>query len=279
MRWMTLALLLPILVGASLPALAYHGVDMPLELSGSARTTALGGAFLAVADDEWAPLYNPAGLARLQRWGIATSHADQFGVASVTTVAAAGPWLGTAVTLVHSGLIEPDLAYVSLGGVAGVGIPLFWGFSVGARGRAVRMLAPGDNTGWAADLALLWRGPFSLGFVVEGLWSQDVIGRGGHHEPWPQRLAIGAAVPLNWPGPAHGHAALTLEGLGDRPLALRAGVETWIHGFGFQAGVAPSRVSLGISVRWNTLQLDGVTVFHDALGTAFRGTLTVRFQR
>ncbi len=278
MRRILLALLLPLLMGPSLPALAYHGVGMPLELSGSARATALGGAFLAVADDEWASFYNPAGLAHLRHWGISTSYADQFGAVSVTTVAAGGPWLGTAITLVDSGLIEPDLAYVSLGGVAGVGIPLFWGFSVGARGRAVRMLAPGDNMGWAADLALLWRGPFSLGFVVEALWSQDVVGRDGHREPWPQRMALGAAVPLHLTEMLWGQATMSLEGLGDGPLTLRAGAEAWIHGIGVQMGLSPSQVALGLVARWTTLQIEGVTVLHSALGSAFRATLTVRFR-
>ncbi|MFO8034307.1 MAG: hypothetical protein R6U88_03975, partial [Candidatus Bipolaricaulota bacterium] len=87
-----LALLL--VLGLSASAFAYHGVGMPFELAGSARAIGLGGAFLAVADDEWATLYNPAGLAGLAHWGVTGTHARQFGDVSVTTVGAAGPWLG-----------------------------------------------------------------------------------------------------------------------------------------------------------------------------------------
>ncbi|MFO8033629.1 MAG: hypothetical protein R6U88_00530, partial [Candidatus Bipolaricaulota bacterium] len=178
---------------------------------------------------------------------------------------------------VDSGLIEPDLSYVSLGGVAAVGVPVWGDFSVGIRGRAVRNVAPGDATGWAVDLALLWRGPVTLGLLGESLWSQAVTSSGGHGEPWPQRLALGAALPLPLPQPLNGQVTASLGGLGEDPLSLRAGGELWLQGIGLRAGLGPGTASYGLSVRWGTLQLDWATVLHEVLGPAYRGTVTVRF--
>ncbi len=251
---------------------------MPIELTGSARAIGMGEAFLAVADDEWAALYNPAGLTDLVGWGISGAYAQQFGAVSVSTVAAAGPWLGGMLTLVDSGLIEAGVSYVSIGGVAAVGIPVWGGFSIGARGRAVRTVHPGDASGWTLDLAILWRGPVTVGLVGRSLWSQDVRGRGDHSEPWPRGLAVGMALPFPLPHPFAGQLAACVEGLGEEPLSLRVGSELWIHGIGIRVGIAPSTLSYGFSVRWGGVQLDGAAVLHEVLAPAYRGTLTIRLQ-
>ncbi len=264
--------------GMATPTFAYHGAGLPLELGGGARALGMGGAFLAVADDEWATLSNPAGLSGLRRWGFTGTHARQFGAVSVTTLGVAGPWLGVLLTVVDSGLIEPDLSYVALGGVAAAGIPVWGGLSVGVRGRAVRNVAPGDAAGWAVDGALLWRGPVVVALLWEALWAEPIGGSGSHSEPWPQRLALGAALPLPLPRPVSGQVAASVEGLGTGPLSVRGGGELWLQGLGLRAGLSPGTFSYGLSVRLGGLQLDWATVLHGILGPTYRGTVTIRFQ-
>ncbi len=261
----------------SLSVQAYHGVDMALEVAHSARAVGLGGAMLAVADDEWAVLYNPAGLAGLTRWGLTATHAQQFGDVSVTAVGAGGPWLGGMLSVVDSGPIGDNLRYMSVGGALSVGIPLWEGASVGARARAVRAVAPGEEMGWSIDLGVLWRGRVTVGLLAEALWSRNVAANGGYSAPWPRGITAGAALELPLRGPFAGRLTASVEGLGENPFTIRAGGELWMQDLALRAGVGPAGVAFGMSARLSSLQFDWAVQPHQVLGTAYRGTLTVRF--
>jgi len=256
---------------------AYHGVDMPLEVAHSARAIGLGGAMLAVADDEWAVLYNPAGLAGLARWGLTATHAQQFGDVSVTAVGAGGPWLGGVLSVVDSGPIGDNLRYMAMGGALSVGVPLWEGAAAGARARAVRAVTPGEEMGWAVDLGLLWRGRVTVGVLAEAVLSEDLAADGGYSVPWPRGFVVGAALELPVRDPFAGRLTAAVEGLGENRLSVRAGGELWMEGLALRAGVGPAGAAFGMSARLASLQLDWAVQPHQVLGPAYRGTLTVRF--
>jgi len=259
------------------PACAHHGMGIVFDLGGGARAAGMGGAALGLSDDASCLLQNPAGLARLEDWAVGSSYRRQFGAAGHGTVSVAGPWLGAGIVTLGSGAIEPGLSYLVGGATAALGLPLTGTLAVGARGRLQHTLAPAAATGWAFDLAVLWRGPVSVGLLWEGVWTRDVVQRTGYREVWPRRLGLGLAVPLPLRAPLQGVVAADLTEIASAPPRPSLGIELWIGSLGLRAGIRASAVSLGAGVRWGTLQLDWATILHHALGNSFLGTLTVRF--
>lgn len=251
----------------------HEGVGVLFDLGLGARWVGMGGVGIALADDESAPLLNPAGLGWRQGWGVASAFADQFGAADLFALGLAGPGVGLTALYLDSGPIHEGLTYRTLGGVAAVG----WrqgGLSLGLRGRILRPLSPVPALGWAADAAVLWRGPISLGLVGEALLSQPAF----PGEDWPRRFSLGIGVPLPLPEPLSGQAALDLFGLGEQRRAWRLGAEAWVgEALGIRAGLDEESVSLGLSVRFRESELDWGIVAHAVLPAAMRISLAVRF--
>jgi hypothetical protein len=251
----------------------HEGVGVLFDLGLGARWVGLGGAGIALADDESAPLLNPAGLGWQEGFGVASAFADQFGAFDIFALGVAGPGVGLTALYLDSGPIHEGLTYRTLGGVAAVG----WApgpLSLGLRGRFLRPLSPVPALGWAADVALLWQGPISLGLVGEALLSQAAF----PGEDWPRRFSLGIGVPLPLPSPLSGQGAFDLLGLGEGTRTWRLGAEVWVgEGLGIRAGLAGESVSLGFSVRLSMFQLDWGIVAHAVLPAAMRISLALRF--
>lgn len=77
-RYLGVAILAAIIIVSASPALAYFE-----HVIASSRTDALGGAFVAVADDAAATWFNPAGLSGLQRFHLLATYRQPYSLSDV----------------------------------------------------------------------------------------------------------------------------------------------------------------------------------------------------
>lgn len=110
----------------------YASTASILEIGVGARSLAMGGAGIGLADDASAIFYNPAGLARLDGAGINSTHMEQFNALPYNSVSAAVDRFGIAGMSISSGPFEAvdeyglstggTLTYSSSAWMAGFGV-------------------------------------------------------------------------------------------------------------------------------------------------------------
>ncbi len=230
------------------------------ELGTSARAVALGGAFSAIADDEGALFYNPAGLALLSKVTLAAFYHRAFEV--VHHVALTGMirnW-GVQLIQVDTGPIESTnefgnpsgelTHYASQAGLVGVGFGIE-NFSVGMRGK---LSSDSSETHWGIDAGALVR----IGFVRVGLVAENLLGS------TELSLRLGAAFVARFNPRMALTIALEARDMLSRP-ELHLGLEASINGVGLRVGYDSVAVSTGAGVQWNGLRLDWAYRMHPQL--------------
>lgn len=242
------------------------------ELGTSARAVALGGAFSALADDESALFYNPAGLALLHTVTFAAFYHRAFEVVHHVALTGAGRHWGVQLIQIDTGPIEStnefgnpsgELAhYASQAGLVGVGFGAE-SFSVGIRGR---LSSEGQEIHWGVDVGALVRvRSMRVGLVVENLWGSAklLVKLGGALiVPFSPRMAI--------------TVALEAQGILDRPW-FHMGLEALLDGVGLRIGYDGVAVSMGAGVRWNSLRLDWAYRMHPQLPASTMVTIAYLF--
>lgn len=175
-----------------------------MEMGTSARAVALGGAFAALADDESAVFYNPAGLAFLDKITIAAFYQRAFDVVHHIAVTGAMRHWGGQFIQIDTGPIESTnefgnpvgepTRYASSAGLVGGA----WGienFAVGLRGK---LSSDAGETQWGVDAGALARlGSLRVGAVAENLLGSAAIS-----------VRVGAALVIQLSAPM----ALTISG-------------------------------------------------------------------
>ncbi len=84
----------------------YANTAAIFDIGVGARTMGMGGAFIGLADDENAALYNPAGLAFLDGAGINTSHENRYGTLTYNSAVGAVKSVGIAGMSLSSGMFD-----------------------------------------------------------------------------------------------------------------------------------------------------------------------------
>ncbi|MEM1094578.1 MAG: PorV/PorQ family protein [Bacteroidota bacterium] len=166
-----------------------------------ARPAALGNAYVALADDAQAIMWNPAGLAQSGRYGLAFSYIDHLGLVEYQHMAASIPLrtggLGLAV---HA---SGDEALQELVVLAGYARPLGDALKLGVNAK-YRRASFGNNAMGDADLSI-----FDPGEVAEAMLNQVTGTASGFgfdvgllYQATPKmRLGVtvrDAAAPVNW---------------------------------------------------------------------------------
>ncbi|MBL0058815.1 MAG: PorV/PorQ family protein [Elusimicrobia bacterium] len=181
-----------------------------LQIAAGARAAALGGAYTALADDASSLMWNPAGLARVQRGELAATHTQWLQNADHDFLAGAIPtrW-GTlavgAVTLsvpdipkrltdtdAADGTFDSRDAAYSLGYGRTVGT--HW--ALGLSAQYIRRTLDGSSAAApAASLGAQWKTPFSfltLGASLRNIGGDITFNEEG--DPLPMTASVGAAA-------------------------------------------------------------------------------------
>jgi len=280
MRWRRAAWVVAIVALMALPGAAYEGVGSIFALGSSGRALGMGGAFLALADDEGCVLYNPAALGWYEGIGLTSLVASGFGGIVHGVVGFAVPYLGADVVFLDSGAIPTgsgSFRYASQGVVGAAGIPI-GPVAIGVRGRWLRVSSPIEGSGWAVDPAILVAtGSIRVGLMVEGALSEPVVYGSGAEEGWDRTVRLGAALTLAPSADVLWSASFEAIDLFSTSAHLAAGLEAWIGGLGARAGFDGRGPTFGLSVRFSSLQLDWAYAMRDDLGDSHRISLTFRF--
>jgi len=264
-----------------LPALAddsYISTVSIFELGVSARTLGMGGAFIALANDEAAVFYNPAGLPQLSKTRFSSLFTRPFGAYSYGVLSAAERgWGGYLLLLDSDTLEERDLygnpignfRYTSTGLLLGWGHQLIGNFSLGLQAKGYGLASPTQAFGLALSPAILFQeGPRSYGLVWRNLLSTGTRFNDGHIEPWVSDMAVGLA----WRFDKLTYCIDFTENLITRGdiRCVRMGFEC--TGFGpivLRAGTNRDWSSVGGSVHWKDLRIDFAYLLHYALPDSY----------
>ncbi len=260
-------------------ASGYGHVAGIFDLSTSARAAGMGGAFVALADDESAVFYNPAGLGWINNISLSSLFARQFDAVNYASLQFALPYFGAAILYIDSGPIEGNedtFSYTSGGGIVSTGFNI-GPVGIGGRFKVYRATSPNDVTGWAFDPALLVVTDLvRVGLLVENAYSEPIVFP-SHTEEWTPLMRIGIALTL---APSSGVGVnATVEGVGlfSGSPRLYAGFETYVDGLAARVGYDGDGATFGLSVRFSSFQIDWAYITRGAFPDTHRVSLEFHF--
>jgi tetratricopeptide (TPR) repeat protein len=249
------------------------------------RALAMGGAFVGVADDASAMIWNAGGLGRLERLELQATHAayGDFGSREdyLSVVLPDWRWGAAGLAVRYYGidgieyrddgnlLLGSALSNSEMEIALGFGRPVSGALSVGGAVKLQRQsLAGFSGSGLGADLGVLGRAPASL--RSRAAWADRLT--------WgvAVRNAIQPAIRLDQesvPDPSVLRAGLAYEqpSVGGRPvlfavdlekspgvgMKLHAGLDVRIHALlGIRAGMNAGRLTAGMGVAWRDFTVD-----------------------
>ncbi len=273
------------------------GTESPFARGAGSRGLGMGGAFVAIADDASALIWNPGGLARLERLSLEADYAsfEETGSAEQFVGVAAPSWrwgvAGFTVRHLQTGGVDQrddrnQGLGVTSGGetemALGYGRALFRGATAGLALKLQSLeIGPASATGFGADFGIVvdaapwaqgplaWASPFSLGVAlrnaVEPVQTLDV-----EAVPDPRVLRWGLA----WSHDVSSSAALKigadLEHGGGAAARPHAGAELVLGArLALRTGLDDGALAFGTSVLWQGFSIDYAYLDRD-LGAAQR---------
>lgn len=281
------------------------------QLEEGTRPIAMGGAFVAVADDENALFYNPAGMTSLRELFVHGRFESRFGKASAGTASFVLPNVGAQLAFLQvsdatrrdaggqgQGALDYGQIGITVGGGAdldrtlNVGLPLSMGLQL--KVYSVGTLAGGSGTAFSISPSFLFReirlepGGIPMEKLRFGLMASDLLSPGiaygsGHTEGWGPGLRLGAAATLTGgftvamdveaDGTFHLGSEWTKPHLDFGGLGLG---ELYVRGGirNIGAMIAPS---LGFGVRAGDLKFDYAMVAHTDLPWIHRVSISAVF--
>ncbi len=277
--WVGIGLILSLcMVLPSLAADSYISTASIFEFGVSARSLGLGGAFIALADDESAVFYNPAGLPQLSETKYSSLFTRPFGAYSYGVLGAAERgWGGYLLILDSDTLEERDLygnpignfRYTSTGLLLGWGRQLTGSFSLGLQIKGYGLASPIKGFGLALSPSVLFHeGPRSYGIVWRNMLNTGTRFSDGHSEPWISNMAVGLA----WRFDKLTYCIDFTENLITRGdiRCVRMGCEyTGFDPIVLRAGTNRDWSSVGVSVHWKDLRIDVAYLLHYALPDSY----------
>lgn len=230
------------------------------DMGASARGMALGGALSAIADDESAVFYNPAGLAFLNKMTVSAFYQRAFEIIHHVALTGAMRNWGAQFIQVDTGPIEStnefgnpsgeQMHYASQAGLIGFAVGIE-SFALGLRGR----LSHDDfGTAWGIDAGALVRlGAVRGALLTENLFGSAVIS-----------VRLGAAFVMQFSPRVIVTTAADISNLLAHP-ELHLGLEVSINGVHIRIGYDGVAIITGAGVRWNSVRLDWAYRMHPQL--------------
>lgn len=237
-----------------------QAVPIILEMGTSARAVGMGGAFTAIADDESAVFYNPAGLAFLSKLTVSAFYQRAFDVVHHIALTAASSGWGAQVIRIDTGPLESTnefgnpsgepMPYASQAGLVGIAFGREY-MALGLRGK---LSSDGTETSWGLDAGALAR----LGGLRVGIVAEDLLGMA--------ELSLRAGMALEVQVSPRIAVTIALEGwnLLSSP-ELHLGLEVSVNGVHIRVGYDGVAVITGAGARWNSIRLDWAYRMHPQL--------------
>jgi hypothetical protein len=270
-----------------------------LALGLGARSLALGGAFVAVADGIDSLTHNPAGLFSVEGIGVSSSYETRIETFEYGHVSAVSRGIGFSISYFDFGAIpETDSEGNSLGFFSYQDVALLLGatvarghartvgdWSIGFGAKLVRMgqqFSDNAGRGGAVDIGFLvgrndtslpWLlSGFGFGVLLENVMTSGIAwGLEGHTESWPFDAVLGVSLEF---------AELILLAFeSDIAEGIRLGIEcTPIPQLALRGGLKHEGTpmwSLGLGLNLPRFSLDYAVVFHRYLAEEHRLTFSV----
>ncbi|HEY6221666.1 MAG TPA: hypothetical protein VIX13_03940 [Candidatus Eisenbacteria bacterium] len=285
-RTAAIALALAIAVSASTAYAADDGGTRSVFASGAGnRALALGGAFVGLADDASAMIWNPGGLGIRQRLEVLATHAEYADLGSkqdfVAIVLPNWRWGAAGISILHFGIdgIEQrdDRNLLLNGGLSdsqteialGFGRSLGEALSVGGTVKLQRQsLAGFSGSGLGLDAGVLVHAGALLhtrsdlanrltwGLSVRNLVPPSIrLDQESVPDPAVVRSGIGFRVPA--PGGRSALVLLDFEKSAGMTPRLHAGMELQLHPLlGIRGGFNAGRLTAGTAVAWHSFSVD-----------------------
>jgi hypothetical protein len=271
---------------ASIAHAAEDGGTRSIFASGAGnRALGMGGAFVGVADDASAMIWNAGGLGRLERLELQATHSayGDFGSREdyLSVVLPDWRWGAAGLAVRYYGidgienrddgnlLLGSDLSNSEMEIALGFGRPISGSMSVGGAVKLQRQsLAGFSGSGLGADFGVLGRAPAALrsraGWADRLTWGvavrnaiQPAIRLDQESVPDPSVLRAGLAY--EQPSIA-GRPVLLAVDLEKSPgvgMKLHAGLDVRIHALlGIRAGMNAGRLTAGMGVAWRDFTVD-----------------------
>ena len=302
--------LISVLIWIGPPAQGQQLVGL-FQLEEGTRPIAMGGAFVAVADDENALFYNPAGLTSLRELFVHGRFESRFAKVTAGTASFVLPNVGAQLAFLtvgdatrrndrgqDQGALDYGQIGITVGGGADldrtldIGLPLSMGLQL--KIYSVGTLAGGSGTAFSLSPSFLFReiriepGGIPMEKLRFGLIANDLLSPGiaygsGHSEGWGPGLRLGAAATLTGgftvamdieaDGTFHVGSEWTKPHLDFGGLGLG---ELYVRG-GVRNIGAMLAPSLGFGIRAGDLKLDYAMVAHTDLPWIHRLSISYVF--
>lgn len=260
-----------------------------LELGVGARALGMGGAYVSLGGDADSLLYNPAGLAFMNRSQLSGYASRPFEAFHHVAMGYAVPNLGVSVMQMGlNSVMETNefgnptgrtLDYTSRSAIGGFGYEIFPGAAFGAQVKLYsEESGPVTGFGWAVDPALLYRTDFlSIGLIWRNAISDDIQYDNDYEEAWASDLTIGGSWKLSIEKQVYMLLAADVSGVMQNDIAVQVGGEAWLGQFGIRLGWDRGLITAGASVLYRNLQIHWAYAFHDTLPQTLRLSASMDF--
>jgi hypothetical protein len=262
-----------------------------------ARATAMGGAFIAVADDASGVFWNPAGLGLTSGFKLTGMHTRLYSIGDLSEDCLAVTYSGWRRSGFGFGWARTGLedVYNENTYVAGAGTRFVLdGLSVGGALRVYRLAAPGyeyyndpnfkdGDTGYAADLGLLYRASnWSLAATMRNIGEPELslIGTTQSSDPIRAEVRLGGTYTFREVMLVTGEVRLPADvpGYYESRTTYCLGTEVWFFdAFALRSGLQGDTATAGLGLRIDNLTMDGALMAAGRPGSKYRLSLSLDF--
>ncbi len=254
-----------------------------VNMNNGARTLGMGNAFLALADRPSCIFYNPAGLARIDKFSMIGSHQNLYNISglysSMLAMSFPSPYFRTGIGIQRLGLENiyyEQVIYLSTAGIINLeDIPIRFGTSLKYASIDVNDV---DNISKPSNIDL------DFGIVID-ITDEVHLGYSGKNLLEPNFVFIshnniiksvhGIGLCYKWRESVNFLADYIIDG---EIEYWNLGAEMWFYDvFAARLGLNNERLTMGFGIKAKLWLIDAAVIAHEELGSTYRISLGYSF--